>query len=279
MPKTKKAQKVDTHDEERWSGRSQHSLIEEHRLKTELLRQRRLKESCESRIAALDKDVDQLAQIQAREGPLLRSRTASKLAELEVEKRLLEAHGVRVGDLEAQLAKMQEAILSGQGERAKNQGKLATLAEARLATDRRLAGVVDRLLGLLAQRDGETEKIRELAGLIDLSLAGDVLDEARFQGLHQLLPEKLLEKSAGWVRWFLGEPRETRPLVVTEETFTLPETLASAHFYKRGESVALTPEEHARMFPPKPSTSKAEAEAAFLAPAPQANEVDRWWAS
>jgi len=278
MPKTKKTQKPDTPPERRWSARSQGWLRERHRLRTALARQQCLAESCKHSAAVLNKKIDDKAIIQAREGPILQSGMANDLVDLQAVERQLKAHEAEIANLEAQLKKMEEASVSGQGERAKNQEALATLLRARLATDAQLAAAIDAVSALLHQRDQETRKMLECSKLLDLTLVQDGLDTMRFEALLHALPENLLLRSQAWVTWFLGERRETRPFLVSEETVTVPETLMCAGFYKRGECMELTTEEHARLFPPKATTSKAEAEAALLAPAPRGDDVDRYWA-
>jgi len=275
--KSKRMQKCEAQSEPRWSPRSQRSLREEYRLGAALAEQRRHVASSEHAIAVLEKEADDLAKIQMRQGPILRDRMVEKLSDLEARKRLLGAHRAEIANLEAQGAKMEAEIVSGQQERARNQAELAATARARLATDAQLAAAIDAVSALLHQRNEETQKMLEFAKVIDLMLVGDGYDTERFEALSHVLPENLLLRSQAWVTWFLGDPRETRSTVVTEETFTLPESLASANFYRRGESVALTLEEYARLFPPKASTSRAQAEALFLTPAPQRTEVDEYW--
>jgi hypothetical protein len=81
----------------------------------------------------------------------------------------------------------------------------------------------------------------DLAGAIDFTATeSDGFDQARFRELRDSLPSHLSALSELWVRWFLGQGGGTESYRVNHKIFSIPETLAKPHVYRRGESVDLT---------------------------------------
>ncbi len=127
-------------------------------------------------------------------------------------------------------------------ERRDNQTALAMLATERLEVDRALADTFAAALALLQERAGMTNRMLALCRKIDFTLAFDGLDSDRFDAVAASLPSDLIAKSEQWVRWLTGV-EQGEAYVVADETLVLPETLASANFYRHGDRVSLTLEQ------------------------------------
>lgn len=260
---------------EKWSERSQASLIAEHRLRSEQENLRMRLAHAAHAITALEKECADLAGVCARQGPILRGRLSDKLHDLEVEKRLNAAYQARMDEAAAELKKLTDPSEEERQARREVQTKLASKARERFSIDQRISEAVETVRQLLTERGEISGEMCELARAIDLKISGDSFDLGRFRELSSSLPRRVVNaESERWLKWFLGESTRTTGRRVDEETRVLPESLATANFYKRGDTVPLEAEEEK----PLPVTAQtAEQPASALAESEPLNEVDRWY--
>jgi|GEM_PF-1671902 hypothetical protein len=91
-------------------------------------------------------------------------------------------------------------------------------------------------------------------GGIDLALAPDGLDEARFAKLLKSLPAELAASSEQWVNWFLERSEDAAPFTPYGKYFARPETLAN-HNASKLRSGARTVEQSGMGTEPLPTAS------------------------
>jgi hypothetical protein len=143
--------------------------------------------------------------------------------------------------LQAEIEAVKRMTPAEAKDRAENQAALVELALERLELDRTLSDTFKKVRLFLQKRTEITEQILARMRRVEFTLEFDGLDEDRFKAIEAVLSPDLIAKSEQWVRWLLGEEKG-EPYTVLDEMLTLPETLASANFYRRGERVELTPE-------------------------------------
>jgi hypothetical protein len=200
-------------------------------------------------IRKLEYDCTQLSKIAASQGPILQSRLSGKLTDLEAAKRVLASHEANLSGLRRQIEALSRPDAAETRKRQSHQNTLAELSRRRLEKDFSLQDAINGVRVLLAERRSLTAKMREVAPLIDLTMGIDGFDTARFDALLNSLPDDLVEQSEQWVSWFLGNPANTSPRYVDNETLTLPESLACAHVYHHGDTAQVTIEVAERYFP------------------------------
>lgn len=255
---------------ERFSYRSQNSLIQEHQLRGQLARIQQSITISARNAEKLDGDCNHFSRQCATQGPVWKGALTTKLVELEAEKRILASFKEQAVRLEEQIDKLANPKPFEQAARRQHQESLAVLARERLVTDTQLERALRDVKTLLMERRELSLKMRNIAPFIDLSIGNDGFDTARFDELLNSLPSLLVAKSETWVDWFLGNPRVTSAHYVTDETLTLPETLASANYWHRGETAELTEEQAAEAFPERNPPPSMELDAA------EADELRAW---
>lgn len=256
---------------ERFSERSQASMIEEYRKKQQLARLQASIAVSERKARKFDEQATQYARVAAVQGPILRNSLADTLVNLESEKRLLAAYKEEAARLEAQVNELAHPAPSDLAARRQNQTLLRVLAQERLEVDRRLGSTLEGVKALLFERRTLSKKMGDIASFINLSVGHDGFDIGRFEALRDALPERMTENSEAWIAWFLGETLQTTTeYTVTDETLTLPETLASPNFFRRGERVELTVDQAERAFPKYSAPPSMETDAS------QKAELEAW---
>jgi len=246
MPKTKLERVISAG---RFSARSQRMCAEIYRLKSLLAKvSQSIAISVRNR-ARLAKDCDHFSRPCAVQGPVWKGPLTTKLVDLEAEKRMLAAYKEEDARLCAQIEKLENPTPAEPTARRQNQELLASLTEERKIGDVELARRLEGVKELLIRRRKLSGRMTSIASLIDLNVGIDWMDIARFDELLNYLPDRLAEQSSDWMSAFLGKPQATTAYPLIEPTLTLPETLASAHFYVRGETVQPTKEQAAVAFP------------------------------
>jgi hypothetical protein len=165
------------------------------------------------------------------------------LREAEDHKRVISALEEQVESLKCQIAAM-EPTPEQAAKRAATQAEIARLAKE---CDARIGGVDEarreletRVQGVLAIK----EKIAVLAKEIDLQNS-DEFSSAPFQSLLVSLPGPLRPASQRWLAWFFGAD-ETCVARIRHDIGTFPETLRSAHCYRRDQEARLNPTDYQR---------------------------------
>ena len=192
---------------------------------------------------------------------LYRAALMGSLNDIEECSKLISAYQGDIEGLRAEIAAMQPTS-SQAAERAAKQEKFAAIAKdcqgEILSLDVQVAGVKARLESILSLK----QKMRELAVEIDLSNAGGFGAEP-FKALASSLPGPLGPAALAWLDWMLGNELK-RACIIKSEIEKLPETLASANVFRRGDTAQLNAKDYtvATFEPPHiPSAFEVEAEA------------------
>jgi hypothetical protein len=228
----------------KWAARSQRSLIHEDRLREDL-------ERCVGFIQHFGKLVEDFrSQVEYQTTMSIRGdgmadlHLSDRLAGLEDKERQLRAYESQKTAMEARLHRLSHPTPAEMAARGAHQETLATLAFERRNIDDSIGCAVAALDGLLEKRAGLTAKMIELANTLDLTME-DGLDQARFDELRRTLPSDVAAKSSKWFLSFVGKSKGKKPYIVRPKKLLLPETLASAGYFKSGDMVFLTKEEAA----------------------------------
>ena len=233
-----------------WSERSQTDTLKLCKLEEELARFKMSVTRLENVISEGERQVAR--QTETHEA--FASRTVAlgqQLEKLETAKRELQVCRDRCHALKASI----DALVPTPDQaarRARQQHLLAELAAKRVEIDATIDGKLKEVRELFAQRRELTDGLGTAAAAIDLAIYGshDPFDVERFENLERALSVELSAESERWRRWLCGEDSndEGRTLYrVRRRTFTIPETLASAHVYHAGDEISLTEEQAKRL--------------------------------
>ena len=139
--------------------------------------------------------------------------------------------------------------------RREQQQRLSDVSSERLESDREACRLIGQLRRILLARGEMTDRMRELAGALDLTVASGELDEFRFERLSETLAESLAETLANalpsdhssecelWHGWFTGQRPAATAYVVRDEHLTVRETLADHGVYALGDPIVLSEDE------------------------------------
>jgi phage host-nuclease inhibitor protein Gam len=223
-----------------FSPRSQRSLAEQLKLEDQVKR-------LESKMRGAQRNIDELEKSRAahlrltaegKSGFAFFERLVSDLQEKVLALAEYKKHRDALQLKAHELAKVGPAKAA---ERKKKQTRLAEAAGERLEKDRLIEAAVKELHRLLRERAQLTGLMSDTATALEFTVDGpDGLDEQRFSALRDSLPNEVAPMSEQWFAWFLGNQENLKVYVVRDECLILPETLANAGFYRRGEKVMLT---------------------------------------
>ena len=127
--------------------------------------------------------------------------------------------------------------------RREQQQRFGELASERLEGDRAVYGLISGLREALAERAVLTDRMRELAGALDLTVANGELDEFRFEPLSDALPSDRSAECERWHGWFTGQRPRVSTYIVRDEHLTVRETLADHGVYSLGDPIVLSEDE------------------------------------
>lgn len=163
-----------------------------------------------------------------------------QLARTENRRKQLQAFEDHGAALQSKITSLRELIEAQTAERRERQFRLARLANLRLKIVREIDARLEGLRSLLGEYSELTCDMRQEADGIQLTCPDDYFDEARFVALKAVLPADLAKRSGEWVHWFFGAPPEGTGWVVNAKIVTLPETLAAANVFVKGQRIVLT---------------------------------------
>ena len=92
-----------------------------------------------------------------------------------------------------------------------------------------------------------TRQMVAIAETIDFSVDSSGFDSERFERFLERLPGEIVPESRRWTVWFLGGQEKTERFRVERGFVTIPETLACAHAYAKGDILEVTPEQRAKI--------------------------------
>jgi hypothetical protein len=123
--------------------------------------------------------------------------------------------------------------------RQEHQREFVRLAGERLQCDRAADALIEELRELLTKRAELSGNMQSAAHLLDLELATDGLDTARFENCLASLTVETLSESSRWYDWFFGILTETDAYVVLDESLEVSETFASHGLHAKGDLIRL----------------------------------------
>lgn len=246
----------------RWSPRSQRILKKQFELEAKVT-------ACEGSIRleegkkkAAEANRDRQSDLVQHGQGFYRRNLADSLAEIAESDQMIGAYRDKVEKLRGEIATLQPTPAQAE-ERAAKQDSIAALVNETqgevLSLDAALADVRKRLKTILALKTRLKEQVQE----IDLQVGPVGLGETVFERLLAALPEALGPDAMGWSNWVLGNEK-MRECIIKEETEVFAETLAAAHFYRRGDVARLNARDHkVATFEPPHTPSPMETEELF----------------
>lgn len=230
-----------------FSARSQANYQRENLLRKQLQAIQEVLSRCQ-RVADYEQaQVDQLTKNTVSGEGWARAMIPEHLAEIQKAKAQIEVFAPQREKIRAEIEALVKPNPTEEKERAENQKAVATLALERLECDRALADLIESVRLMLEKRVEMTNRIWELAQKVDLQIDARGLDERTLTALKTAVGCDVAGQGSKWVDRLFGENRKTQPYTVLDERIVLPETLASAGVYKRGDQVDLTSEEVAEI--------------------------------
>lgn len=153
-----------------------------------------------------------------------------------------DAFNARADLLEKEADSIAGVALANQAEREQKQLEIAGLVGVRLKHDEKINNALGGLRDLLAERDKLTDGIASLCEEISLDAN---LNGRLYEHLEAALSEDFLEASERWAQNFLGERGDLKAYEVEDYVVKVPETLASAGIFIKGETALLSDEDAA----------------------------------
>ena len=255
-----------------WSLRSQRSLKRQYELEDEIGKFQKLIGFEEKMIAAAEVNRTRQAKMVIGGQPIYQRNLTDSIAEIEQRKQKISAFQETIAALQSEIKGLQPTAAQA-ADRAHKQAELARLADERMEA----VASIDAAIHVLRQRlniyGKLTEAMVKLAGEIDFS--GQNFDSTRFDTLAAGLPVAMQRESTRWLESFLGEEADRRACEIVREFQSFPETLAAAHYYRRGEKPLLTEKERVEMQKREPhGLSTIELEALGYSPRTRELQVD-----
>ena len=224
------------------SLRSQRSIKRQFDLENEIGRFQKLIGFEEQRLVEAKANRMRQARQVAGGQPVYQRNLEDSIAEIELRNQKIKVYQETIADLQKEIDGLQPSH-SQAAERAGKQAELARLAEERVGVAESIDAEICVLRGRLSLHAKLTGTMVNLAAEIDFS--GQDFDSARFDNLAVSLPSAMQAESWRWLEWFLGMEKDRRECEIPREIQSLPETLAAAHYYRRGEKPLLTEKERA----------------------------------
>ncbi len=255
-----------------WSLRSQRSLKRQYELEDEIGKFQKLIGFEEKMIAAAEVNRTRQAKMVIGGQPIYQRNLTDSIAEIEQRKQKISAFQETIAALQSEIKGLQPTATQA-ADRAHKQAELARLADERMEA----VASIDAAIHVLRQRlniyGKLTEAMVKLAGEIDFS--GQNFDSTRFDTLAAGLPVAMQRESTRWRESFLGEEADRRACEIVREFQSFPETLAAAHYYRRGEKALLTEKERVEMQKQEPhGLSTIEFEALGYSPRTREPQAD-----
>ena len=229
-----------------WSPRSQKSMLRQLELEA-------AQEKCRNQIAFAEKRIAQEKETAERQTATvvdgnnfnIRQALNKTLADIEERERELAAFRKRETSLQAGINAL--ALSPAQAaQRANQQGELAALAMERFTKDAAIDAALQKFRKALQERAALTAQMVELAGRLEFAATAD-FDAGRFAALLDSLPAELAAQSHDWVNAFFGQVSEKEFCTIGTKAAVLPETLACAGVFRRGESAYLSKAQIAKL--------------------------------
>ncbi len=223
-----------------WSLRSQRSIKRQFELEDEIAKFQKLIIYEEGRLAEAQVNRTRQAQLVVNGQLIYQRNLEDSILEIEQRKQKIKAYQEVTTCLQKEVEGLQPTR-SQAGERAGKQAELARLAEERIEAVVSVDAAIYALRERLNIYAEVTRAMMKLAGEIDFN--GEDFDSTRFGRLAVSLPMTMQAESRRWLEWFLGMEKDRHECKILHEFQSFPETLAAAHYYRRGEKPLLTENE------------------------------------
>jgi hypothetical protein len=255
-----------------WSLRSQKSLKSQHEIEEKIGKFENLIAGEEKSIKAAEINRTRQANLVAGGQYVYQVALSKSIEEIAERKGRIAAYREVASDLRAEMKALVPSPAQA-AERAAKQAELAKLAKERIEA----VESIDAAIRVLGQRLNVHAKLTaamvKLAREIDFT--GEDFDSPRFDNLALSLPTAMQAESRRWLEWFLGTEKDWRACEIRREVESFPETLAAAHYYRRGEKPLLTEKQRAVVEKENPrGLSTVEAERLYYSPQTPEAQID-----